>query len=70
LSLFLQLVDPGQPGPRTQVDTYPTYGALPTRLWPQDRVLVDRILLPMPEASAPLQGDLITGLYDRATMQV
>lgn len=69
LSLFLQLVDPGQPAPVAQVDTYPTYGALPTADWPAGRIVVDRVLLPLPADGSLPQGRLITGLYDRADMQ-
>jgi hypothetical protein len=70
LSLFLQLVDPAaQPPPLAQVDTFPTYGALPTRLWPRDHILVDRIELPLPPEALGFEGELLTGLYDVATMQ-
>lgn len=69
LSLFLQLVDPAQPPPLAQVDSFPTYGALPTRLWPQDRILVDRIELPLPAEAQGFEGEILTGLYDQTTMQ-
>jgi hypothetical protein len=69
LSLFLQLVNPAQPPPLAQVDTFPTYGALPTRLWPRDRILIDRIKLPLPPEALGFEGELLTGLYDVATMQ-
>jgi hypothetical protein len=69
LSLFLQLVNPAQPPPLAQVDTLPTYGALPTRLWPADRILVDRIELPLPPQAQDFEGEILTGIYDVTTMQ-
>ena len=68
LSLFLQVIEPGASGPAAQIDTFPTYGALPTRLWPSDRILVDQILLPLPPNVDSLSGAIVTGLYDFATM--
>lgn len=68
LTLFLQLVSPGAAGPTAQVDTFPTYGALPTRLWSSDNLIVDQIYLPLPASADSLSGRLITGLYDPTTM--
>ena len=68
LSLFLQMVETGANAPAAQIDTFPTYGALPTRLWPNDRILVDQIVLPLPPNADSLSGAIITGLYDRTTM--
>ena len=35
---------------------FPPYGALPTRLWPRDRILVDRIELPASPGGPELRG--------------
>ncbi len=68
LALFLQLVEPGASAPTVQIDTFPTYGALPTRVWPRDRILIDRVVLPLPPDIDSHSGTVITGLYDPVTL--
>jgi len=51
---------------RAQLDTYPAYGAYPTSWWRPDRIFVDRLTLPLPAPGKSAEGEVITGLYDRA----
>lgn len=65
LTVFLQLVsqEKGQPTVRSQLDTYPGYGAFPTSRWTPNRVVTDRLCLPLPSSGEPANGQVITGLY-------
>ncbi len=51
-----------------QVNTYPGWGAAPTRGWPPDRVLVDTYEITLPwEMTTPTQALVDVGFYDVET---
>jgi hypothetical protein len=70
-TVFVHLIEPGNPVPVAQQDGQPVGGLKPTTTWVPGQAVLDRhaVILPTHLDEEPGQLDILVGLYDPATLE-